>query len=89
MEVTASRPDSRWPLAALGFLSLGNQFNGRKEDIIGDQIDVTTKAFLGLPVTCARCHDHPAVPLSSEEAAGIVAISAPFPNVTFITPNKR
>ena len=39
-------PENRSMLAALGFLTLGNQFNGRRDDIIGDQIDVTTKAFL-------------------------------------------
>ena len=36
----------------------------------------SSQAFLALDLTCARCHDHPAVPLSSEEAAGIVAIFA-------------
>ncbi len=27
-------------------------------DIVDDQIDVTGKAFLGLTLACARCHDH-------------------------------
>ena len=27
-------------------------------DMINDRIDVTSKAFLGLTVSCARCHDH-------------------------------
>src|SRR5581483_5303120 len=45
-------------LAALGFLALGNQYNGNIRDIVNDQIDVTSKAFLGLTVSCARCHDH-------------------------------
>ncbi len=76
MEVAASRPDSRWPLAALGFLSLGNQFNGRKEDIIGDQIDVTTKAFLGLTVTCARCHDHKFDPIPTKDYYSLYGIFA-------------
>jgi len=44
--------------AALGFLTLGDHFNGNQNDIINDRIDVTTKAFLGLTVSCARCHDH-------------------------------
>lgn len=43
---------------ALGFLTLGQRFNGSVHDIIDDRIDVTAKAFLGLTVSCARCHDH-------------------------------
>ena len=76
MEVIASRPDTRWPLAALGFLSLGNQFNGRKEDIIGDQIDVTAKAFLGLTVACARCHDHKFDPIPTKDYYSLYGIFA-------------
>jgi hypothetical protein len=49
---------NRASLAALGFLTLGDHFNGNVHEIINDRIDVTTKAFLGLTVTCARCHDH-------------------------------
>jgi uncharacterized protein DUF1553/uncharacterized protein DUF1549/cytochrome c len=45
-------------LAALGFLTVGQYFMGRKDDIIDDRIDVVGKGFLGLTVACARCHDH-------------------------------
>jgi hypothetical protein len=45
-------------LAALGFLTGGDKFQGNKNDIINDQIDVVSKGFLGTTVTCARCHDH-------------------------------
>ncbi len=45
-------------LAALGFLTLGPRFNGNRNDIINDRIDVVCKGLLGLTVTCARCHDH-------------------------------
>jgi len=76
VEVTAGRPDTRWPLAALGFLSLGNQFNGRKDDIIGDQIDVTTKAFLGLTVACARCHDHKFDPIPTKDYYSLYGVFA-------------
>ncbi|MCX6956142.1 MAG: PSD1 and planctomycete cytochrome C domain-containing protein [Verrucomicrobia bacterium] len=76
VEVTADRPDTRWPLAALGFLSLGNQFNGRKDDIIGDQIDVTSKAFLGLTVACARCHDHKFDPIPTKDYYSLYGIFA-------------
>ena len=45
-------------LAALGFLTLGERFQNNENDIINDRIDVVTKGFLGLTVSCARCHDH-------------------------------
>jgi hypothetical protein len=44
-------------LAALGFLTVGKKFDN-PHDVIDEQIDTTTKAFLGLTVSCARCHDH-------------------------------
>ena len=45
-------------LAAMGFLTLGNRFDGQQEEIINDRIDTVTKAFQGLTVSCSRCHDH-------------------------------
>ena len=60
------RPDQS-PLAAMGFLTLGNRFENSKNDIINDRIDVTTKAFLGLTVTCARCHDHKFDPIPTQD----------------------
>jgi hypothetical protein len=44
-------------LAALGFLTVGERFQNQN-DVINDRIDAVTKGFLGLTVTCARCHDH-------------------------------
>ncbi len=77
MEVNADRvPHSRPMLAAMGFLTLGNQFNGRRDDIIGDQIDVTTKAFLGLTVACARCHDHKFDPIPTKDYYSLYGVFA-------------
>ena len=45
-------------LAALGFLTVGGHFMGNVHDIIDDRIDVVTRGFMGLTVSCARCHDH-------------------------------
>ena len=45
-------------LAALGFLTVGGHFMGNVHDIIDDRIDAVTRGFLGLTVSCARCHDH-------------------------------
>jgi mono/diheme cytochrome c family protein len=54
-------------LAALGFLALGPRFNDNKNDIINDRIDVVCKGFLGLTVTCARCHDHKFDPIPQKD----------------------
>jgi len=54
-------------LAAMGFLTDGERFNGNNNDIINDRIDVVTKGFLGLTVTCARCHDHKFDPIPTKD----------------------
>ena len=48
----------RSDLAAMGYLTLGRRFISVEPDIIDDRIDVVTRGFMGLTVTCARCHDH-------------------------------
>lgn len=48
----------KWRLAAMGFLTLGRLFDNNLPDIYDDQIDTVTRGFLGLTVSCARCHDH-------------------------------
>jgi len=63
-------------LAAMGFLTLGDHFNGNANDIINDRIDVTTKAFLGLTVTCARCHDHKFDPIPTADYYSLYGIFA-------------
>jgi mono/diheme cytochrome c family protein len=57
----------RSTLAALGFLALGPRFNDNKNDIYNDRIDVVCKGFLGLTVTCARCHDHKFDPIPQKD----------------------
>jgi len=63
-------------LAALGFLTLGPQFEGSVNDIVNDRIDVTTKAFLGLTVTCARCHDHKFDPIPTKDYYSLYGVFA-------------
>ena len=40
---------------------------GMQNDIINDRIDVVAKGFLGLTVTCARCHDHKFDPIPQKD----------------------
>ncbi|MFM7052965.1 MAG: DUF1549 domain-containing protein, partial [Planctomycetota bacterium] len=55
---------TRARIAALGFLAIGPKMlaepDKEKErvDVIDEQLDVATKAFLGQTIACARCHDH-------------------------------
>ncbi|HEY1765823.1 MAG TPA: PSD1 and planctomycete cytochrome C domain-containing protein, partial [Opitutaceae bacterium] len=64
------------PLAAMGFLTLGNRFENSQNDIINDRIDVTTKAFLGLTVSCARCHDHKFDPIPTADYYSLYGVFA-------------
>ena len=67
-------------LIATGFLALGpkplNQGNKMlfKLDVIDEQIDATTRAFLGLTVSCARCHDHKFDPIPTKDYYAISGI---------------
>lgn len=63
-------------LAALGFLTVGRKFMGNPNDIIDDQIDVVTRAFLGTSVACARCHDHKYDPLPTADYYSLYGVFA-------------
>jgi hypothetical protein len=71
----SAEPDQS-KLAALGFLTLGNRFENSVNDIINDRIDVTTKAFLGLTVSCARCHDHKFDPIPTADYYSLYGVFA-------------
>ncbi|MGE0538274.1 MAG: DUF1549 and DUF1553 domain-containing protein [Pirellulales bacterium] len=48
---------------------------------VENQLDVLGKAFLGLTVACARCHDHKFDPISTEEYYGLAGIIMSTTNV--------
>jgi cytochrome c553 len=66
----------RTSLAALGFLTVGDHFNGNANDVINDRIDVVTKAFQALTVSCARCHDHMFDPIPQRDYYSLHGIFA-------------
>jgi hypothetical protein len=43
-------------------------------DIVDDQIDVTGRAFLGMTLACARCHDHKFDPISQKDYYALAGI---------------
>ncbi|MDQ6699918.1 MAG: DUF1549 and DUF1553 domain-containing protein, partial [Acidobacteriota bacterium] len=53
-------------LAGLGFQALGSSAD--------DQVDVTTRTFLGLTVACARCHDHKYDPIPAKDYYSLVGV---------------
>jgi hypothetical protein len=67
-------------LIATGFLALGpkvlNERNRQQfaMDQADEQLDVTTQAFLGLTVGCARCHDHKFDPIPQKDYYAMVGI---------------
>jgi len=69
-------------IVATGLLALGRKELAQKDlplkryDVVDDQIDVTSKALLGLTVTCARCHDHKFDPISTKDYYQLAAVFA-------------
>lgn len=67
-------PDDPWPMAALGFLTLGRRFLDNTPDIIDDRIDVVFRGTQGLTVGCARCHDHKYDPIPTADYYSLYGI---------------
>lgn len=69
-------------IIATGFLGLGPkalaQRDGiqKKYDVVDEQIDTTTKTFLGLTVACSRCHDHKFDPILTTDYYALASIFA-------------
>jgi cytochrome c553/mono/diheme cytochrome c family protein len=67
-------------LTATGFLVLGPKVLAEGDetkllmDIIDEQIDTAGKAFLGLALGCARCHDHKFDPVSHADYYALAGI---------------
>ncbi|MEO1996629.1 MAG: DUF1549 domain-containing protein, partial [Planctomycetaceae bacterium] len=70
----------RAQLIATGFLSIGPKVLAETDqakmrmDIIDEQLDTTGRAFLGLTLGCARCHDHKFDPIATADYYGLAGI---------------
>jgi hypothetical protein len=64
-------------IIATGYLAISRRFGSRNKEVnltIDDTIDNLGKTFLGLSVSCARCHDHKFDPISAKDYYALYGI---------------
>ena len=67
-------------LTATGFLALGPKILNERDkqvfqmEMVDEQIDASTRAVLGLTVSCARCHDHKFDPIGTKDYYALAGI---------------
>ncbi|MBS1812178.1 MAG: PSD1 domain-containing protein [Acidobacteria bacterium] len=73
---------NRRGIIATGFLALGAKAIAQQDkmkmlyDVYDEQVDVTSKAFLGLTMACARCHNHKFDPILTKDYYALTGIFA-------------
>ena len=79
-------------IVATGFLALGPRALAQIDktrleyDVIDEQIDTLSKTFIGLTVSCARCHDHKFDPITTRDYYSLASIFASTRNFEDIKP---
>jgi hypothetical protein len=85
-----SAPGTRHSLIATGYLASARRFGSRVDDYpwhltIEDTIDNVGRAFLGLTINCARCHDHKFDPITATDYYALYGIFSstryPWPGI--------
>ncbi|MXY68198.1 MAG: DUF1553 domain-containing protein [Acidobacteriia bacterium] len=77
---------------ATGFLAVGTKPLVQQDkikmkyDVVDEQIDTMAKAFMGLTMGCARCHDHKFDPISAKDYYSMAAIFASVKNFESLDP---
>jgi hypothetical protein len=79
---------------ATGFLALGPKSvaQGAEQysyDLIDDQIDVTGRAFLGMTIACARCHDHKYDPIPTTDYYAMAGIFRSTKTFAGVQPGRK
>jgi hypothetical protein len=75
-----NNPNAIQDRSALGFFGLGAQYyknsdKGKAEaDELDDRVDTLCRGFLGLTVSCARCHDHKFDPIPTQDYYSIAGV---------------
>lgn len=73
-------PTRQRRMAATAFLNLGAKVLAEPDkqklvmDVVDEQIDVSGRAFMGLTLGCARCHDHKFDPVGQDDYYALAAI---------------
>jgi mono/diheme cytochrome c family protein len=72
-------PEGMASRAALGFFGLGAQYYDNKDpkaaaDELDDRVDTLARGFLGLTVSCARCHDHKFDPIPQQDYYSLAGV---------------
>jgi len=82
-------------MIATSFLAIGPKSAATKNgeqlqmDVIDDQIDVTGRAFLGITIACARCHDHKFDPIPQTDYYAIAGIFHSTDTFSGIKPGRK
>ncbi|MFN3650149.1 MAG: PSD1 and planctomycete cytochrome C domain-containing protein [Armatimonadota bacterium] len=67
-------------IIATGMLAIGNWGGGDADkeklltDIADDQLDVVSRTFMGVTLSCARCHDHKFDPFTTQDYYALAGI---------------
>lgn len=78
VDVDPNRPYDH--LIALGYFGLGAQYYKNSDaakaaaDELDDRVDTLTRGFLGLTVSCARCHDHKFDPIPTQDYYSLAGV---------------
>ncbi|MGH9632845.1 MAG: PSD1 and planctomycete cytochrome C domain-containing protein, partial [Bryobacteraceae bacterium] len=73
---------NRRGIVATGFLALGPKAIAQQDkkkmlyDVYDEQLDVMSKAIMGVTVACARCHDHKFDPFLTKDYYSLISIFA-------------
>jgi mono/diheme cytochrome c family protein len=68
------QPSSDEAMIATGFLRLGPEGGGNRQDALDDLVATTTLTFMGMTVSCARCHNHKFDPIPQKDYYRIQAV---------------
>ena len=73
---------NRRGITATGFLAIGPKALAQQDkkkmiyDVYDEQVDVVSKAMLGITIACARCHDHKFDPIYTKDYYSLISIFA-------------
>jgi hypothetical protein len=78
--IDGDTPDGIKQRPALGFFGLGAQYYKNSDaaraaaDELDDRVDTLARGFLGLTVSCARCHDHKFDPIPTQDYYSLAGV---------------